>query len=54
MYNKKTEKTLFCGTLAAEQQKVQHKILTSEYTYFIRRKKWNSIAYICENQDQMS
>ena len=54
MYNEKTEKSLFCGTFAAKQQKVQHKILTSEYTYFNRRKKWNSIAYICENQDQMS
>lgn len=37
MYNEKTEKSLFCGTFAAKQQKVQHKILTSEYTYFSRR-----------------
>ena len=33
MYNEKTEKSLFGGTFAAKQQKVQHKILTSEYTY---------------------
>lgn len=52
MYNEKTEKSLFCGTFAAKQQKVQHKILTSEYTYFSRREKWNSIAYICENPDR--
>lgn len=46
MYNKKTEKSLFCGAFAAEQQRVQHKILTSEYTYFSFSRRKNGTVLL--------
>lgn len=39
MYNEKTGKIIFNSRFAVDKQRVQHKILTSEYIYLNRREK---------------